>query len=56
MGLVLGLISGRISGSLVVVAAGSVELGLVVYLGASWALGARDLRAVWWLVQGEKGD
>lgn len=54
MGLVLSLTSTRIGGNPLVVAGGGMGLGLVVYVGASWALGARDLKAVWGLVQRER--
>ena len=53
MGLVLSFVSGRIGSSPLVVGAGSVGLGFVVYGGLSWALGARELKKVWRLVQRE---
>jgi len=57
MGLVLSLMSGRIGGGPLVVAGGSMGLGIVVYVGVSWMLGADDLRAVWGLVQqGRRGE
>jgi len=52
MGLVLSLISGRMDGAPLVAAGGGLGLGVVVYLGVSWVLGARELRAVWRRVQG----
>jgi putative peptidoglycan lipid II flippase len=54
MGLVLGLTSGRMDGAPLVAAGGGMGLGIVVYLGASWVLGARDWRAVWGLIQRER--
>jgi len=54
MGFVLSLISERIGGGPLVVAGASLGLGLVVYLGMSWVLGARDLRAMWRLIQRER--
>ena len=57
MGLVLGLAAGKVAGGPLIVAGSNLALGIVVYLGASWMLGADDLRAAWGLVQqARKGE
>jgi putative peptidoglycan lipid II flippase len=57
MGLVLGLISGRMSGSPLMVLGINLVLGILVYGAVSWTLGADDLRATWGLVQqGRRGE
>ncbi len=57
MGLVLGLTSGRVGSSPLVVLGINLVLGIAVYGGVSWVLGADDMRAIWGLIrQGRGGE
>jgi putative peptidoglycan lipid II flippase len=57
MGIVLALTSGRIGGGPLVVLGMTLVLGIAVYGGASWVLGADDVRATWGLIQqGRRGE